>query len=236
MTYERVTDGMIPQNPVDVTEACERLPFWPHLSPQERERVTERMTLLHYKAGQTVRGGNGDCLGLVIVVQGVLRAYLLSPNGREITLYRMKAGDSCVLAASCVLDAISFDTMVDAEEDSDVLLLPVDVYASLMRNNLYVERDTYKMATERFSDVVAGLERLAFMNLEQRLISFLLDETAENGSNTIHMTHEQIAVNIGSAREVVSRSLKSLAARGWVELFRGGVRLKDKEMLYQLIQ
>ncbi|MGI6402780.1 MAG: Crp/Fnr family transcriptional regulator [Oscillospiraceae bacterium] len=222
--------------PVDLTDACERLPFWPHLSPQERERVMGRMTMLHYQAGQTVRGGNSDCLGLVIVMRGVLRAYLLSPNGREITLYRMKGGDSCVLAASCVLDAISFDTLVDAEEDSDILLLPVDVYAALMKNNLYVERDTYKMATERFSDVVAGLERLAFMNLEQRLISFLLDETADNGSNTIRMTHEQIAVNIGSAREVVSRSLKSLAVRGWVELFRGGVRLKDKETLYQLIQ
>ncbi len=227
---------MIQLGPVDPSDACKRLPFWSHLSQQEQERVAGRMTMLGYQAGQTIRGGHGDCLGLVIVVRGVLRAYLLSPNGREITLYRMKAGDSCVLAASCVLDAISFETMVDAEEDSEILLLPIDVYASLMKNNLYVERDTYKMATERFSDVVAGLERLAFMNLEQRLISFLLDETADNGSDTLHMTHEQIAVNIGSAREVVSRTLKSLAARGWVELFRGGVRLKDKATLYQLIE
>lgn len=213
----------------------ENIPFWEHLSEEDRSLVLSRQSTVRYRAGQQVRGGNMDCLGFIIVLSGMLRAHLLSPDGRDITLYRIRPGESCVLAASCVLDAVSFETQVDAEEDSEILLIPIDVYSLLIRNNIYVECATYKMATERFSDVVAGVERLVFMSLEQRIVSFLLDEASQTGSGEVHMTQEQIAVNIGSAREAVSRALKSMAEQGLVELFRGGVRLIDKTALYQLL-
>lgn len=221
--------------PVTTQTLLESLPFWGRLTEGERERVLTRRAVLHYQAGQPVRGGNVDCLGLVLTIKGLLRAYLLSPDGREVTLYRVREGECCVLSVACALDAVSFDTQVEAEVDSDILLIPIDVYSALLRENIYVERDTYKMATERFSDVVAGVERLVFLSLEQRLVSFLLDEVSESGGDTVHMTHEQIALNIGSAREAVSRTLKQMAAQGWVELFRGGVRIMAKPALYKRI-
>lgn len=216
------------------SKLLQQFPFWDQLSKEEQSKVEMRASILRYGAGQPVRSGNRDCLGLIYVASGILRAYLLSPDGKEITLYRVKEGDICLLAASCVLDSISFDTQVDAEEDTEFLLIPADVYAELMENNICVQRDTYKLATERFSDVVAGFERLVFLTLEQRLTAFLLDEASEQNSDTIHMTHEQIATHIGSAREAVSRSLKRLASEGQVEMFRGGVHLKDKPALYAM--
>lgn len=212
------------------------LPFWEDLTGPERDMVTSRRTIVHFAQGQQIRGGDEDCLGLLVVAEGVLRAHLLSPDGRDVTLYRMREGDCCVLTAACVLDAISFETHIEADEATEALLVPADVYAALLRQNVHVEAETYRLAAERFSEVVASMERLVFLSLEQRIASFLLDETSDTHQNTIHMTQEQIAVNIGSAREAVSRALKGMANRGWIELFRGGIKLIDKPALYAVIE
>lgn len=211
------------------------LPFWENLNQQERDLVSVRASVLRYAPGQLVRSSNDECLGFLYLDSGSLRAYLLSPEGREVTLYRMEAGEYCVLSAACVLDAISFDTEIVAEADCEALLVPADVFATLLKHNICVERDAYRLATERFSDVVAGMERMVFFNLEQRVASFLLDEAAAKGTDRLALTQEQIAVNIASAREVVSRTLKTMAEKGFVALFRGGVEIKDKPRLYQLI-
>lgn len=220
----------------EVEKQLAGLPFWPFLSEAEQALVRERRMRMHYPAGAQVREGGGDCLGLIIVLSGDLRAYLLSPDGREMTLYNLRAGDTCVLAAACALDAISFETHVVAEAESEVLVVPADVIAQLIRENIHAECYTYKLATERFSDVIAGVERLVFFSIEQRIASYLLDEAAGSADDTIHRTHEQIAAGISSAREVVSRTLKDMARQGLVELFRGGVRLLDKPALYRLIE
>lgn len=213
----------------------ENLSFWQSLNEEEQALVLNNYRILEYDAGQFVRGENADCLGLLMVIEGSLRASLISLEGRAITLYRIKSGETCVLAVSCVLDAISFDTQIEAEENTRVLLIPVETYSQLLNKNTAVECSSYKTAMERFTQVVSGLERLVFYNLEQRLTSFLLDESADTNSDTINMTHEQIATHIGSAREVVSRSLKSLSKQGLLEVFRGGVRLLDKPSLYQIL-
>lgn len=220
---------------IQSTARLSSLPFWNDLSEDERERVLSRKQVLSYPAGAHIRGSGDDCLGIVLVVEGDLRAYLLSPDGREMTLYNIRAGEACVLAAACALDAISFETHVVAEEESEVLVIPADVVAMLIRENIYVECYAYKMATERFSDVIQGVERLVFFSIEQRIASYLLDEAAEGSGDVVRRTHEQIAVGISSAREVVSRTLGDMARRGLVELFRGGVRLLDKSALYKLI-
>lgn len=213
-----------------------KLPFWTNLTDEEKRKVSTRMTAAHYKQGQIVRSGDdSECLGLIYVKSGDLRAYLLSPEGREVTLYHIKRNDFCILSATCVLEAISFETQIIAEEDSEVHILPSDVFSSIMQNNIYVERDMYKKATERFSDVVAGVERLVFYNLEQRIASFLLDESADRKTDILDVTHEQIAVNIGSARETVSRTLKSMSKNGLVEIYRGGIKLLHKDGLYKLV-
>lgn len=216
-------------------ELLEQIPFWGFLTAEERALAMRRKTIVSHAAGHVVCDGGSDCLGMILVLSGILRAYLLSPEGKEITLYRIREGEACVMAAACVLHSISFETHIEAECDSELLIIPVDIYSGILNQNVQVKAITYEMAAQRFSDVVAAMERLVFFSLEQRLASFLLDEAAQTGADTLHMTHEQIAVSIGSAREVVSRSLKSLADQGLVELFRGGVRIKERPSLYRIV-
>lgn len=218
-----------------VKDFQEKITFWPHLTQEQQKLVLARISIIRYRSGQNIRGANSECSGFIYLIKGMFRAYLLSPDGREITLYRVRSGESCIMTATCVLDAVSFDTQVDAEEDCEALLIPSDVYSALIKNNVYVERDSYKLSAERFSDVIAGIERLVFLSLEQRLVSFILDEANENKSNELHITHEQLAINIGSAREAVSRTLKSLSSQGLLEMSRGSIKIKNKSALYKLI-
>lgn len=213
-----------------------RLPFWKHLTAEERILLQNRSYYLQYRQGQQLRSAGTQCLGVLLVLSGTLRTYLLSPDGREMTLSRTRSGETYLLTASCVLESISFDTHVDAEEDCEVLLIPSDVFSVLVEQNLQVECDSYKMLADGYADVVSSIERLIFLSLEQRIASFLLDESAETGAGQLQMTHEQIAVSIGSARVAVNRALHQMAKKGLVELSRGSIRLADKAALYRLLK
>lgn len=220
---------------MDINELLYKLPAWEHLTDGERLLVSSRASVQEYEPGSHLRSGAMNCLGLISVISGSLRAYLLSPEGREVTLYRIREGEVCILSAACVLDLISFDSYIITEEHCKVLLVPVDIYTSIIKSNIYFECDTYKMAAGRFSDVVSGLERLVFYSLEQRIAAFLIDEASEKETDILHMTHDQIAVNIGSAREAVSRVLKNMEAQGYLKLSRGSVELMDKRGLYGIL-
>ena len=135
----------------------------------------------------------------------------------------------------CLLSSLPFDVQIDSETDSEIYLLPTGSFRQIMEENIYVENFIYKMMTESFSDIIAAVQQMLFGSLKQRLISFLLDESSRCGSLEIHMTQEQIARSIGSAREAVSRVLKQMAREGDLQLFRGGVRLLEKKRLYQML-
>lgn len=214
------------------------LTFWSHLREEEKNQITGNCNAMHYKAGETIHSGDADCLGLLLVKRGGLRVYLLSEDGREVTLYRLRPGELCVLSASCILQNITFEVHIDAEEETDVLVISAAAYAQVSDQNIYVEAFTGKEAISRFSDVMWAMEQILFMSFDKRLAVFLLDEIARHANgeeNQIMMTHEQIAKYIGSAREVVSRMLKYFANEGWVELHRGGLKVLDKKALRQLL-
>ncbi len=210
----------------------EGLPFWKHLTDEQRAALQSCARVVHYGAGEVIRASGRECLGLLLIQQGGIRIYLLSEEGREATLSSMGAGEVCVLSASCMLSAITFEVEIQAERDTQIQVVPVQYLSQLMQENIYVENFIYKSAAERFSDAIQAVERMLFLTLEQRLVTYLLDETAKTGVGEVHATQEQIAVAIGSAREVVTRTLKKLATAGEVELFRGGVRILDRKALY----
>ena len=160
---------------------------------------------------------------------------MLSEEGKEITLYRLDQGDVCVLSASCVLSAITFEVQMEAVTESEIVQISAGAYSEVVDQNIYAEAFTYKQATERFSDVMWTMQQILFMSFDKRLAIFLLDESGKTGSDTIRMTHEQIAKYTGSAREVVSRMLKYFSSEGLVKLSRGGVSILDKKGLKQLI-
>ncbi|MCH1981599.1 Crp/Fnr family transcriptional regulator [Ruminococcus sp. OA3] len=213
----------------------EYFPVWDSLTREEQLNIINNSALKEYGKGELLHQGDMDCVGLFIINTGKIRTYLLSDDGKEVTLYRLGHGDTCILSASCALATITFDVYIEAEEKTQVLLISSSFFSSLMEKNIYVECFSYKLATERFSDVMWAMQQILFMNLDQRLAIFLWDELSRSEGNVIHITHEQIARYIGSAREVVSRMLKYFVADGIVELSRGGIRIVDKKRLRKLI-
>lgn len=209
-------------------------PFWNKLSEEEKKALCLQTSFAEYDKGENIHGNTGNCTGAILVKSGILRAYMLSEEGKEITLYRLYPGDICMLSASCVMQSITFDVFVDAEVKSEVYIISSGGFAKLMEENVYVENFALKTATERFSEVMWAMQQILFMSFDRRLAVFLLDELAKEGGDSIKLTQEQIAKYMGSAREVVSRMLKYFSTEGLVEVARGGVKVLDKPRLKKI--
>ena len=211
------------------------LPFWNDLEAGDRELVLSSAQYLHYPHGTLIHGGASDCIGLILIQSGTLRTYILSEEGRDITLFRLYQNDLCILSASCIIKQITFDVHIEAESDCDVLVIGAATMAALSEKNIHVENFSYKLTTDRFSEVMWALQQILFLGFDKRLAVFLIDETAKNGSNLLQITHEQIAKYTGSAREVVTRMLKRFQEEGLVHLARGMVEVLDKARLRALL-
>ena len=212
-----------------------RLGFFPHLEERDKRLVLDNSALLRFAKGDTVYGAGTECLGVLVVKKGLLRAYILSEEGREVTLYKIYEGDVCVLSASCILASITFDVHIEAEEDSEVLLLNIAAFSGISQRNVYAENFSLNNAVERFSEVMGAMEQILFSSLERRVAGFLLEEAARSGEVRLQLTHEQIARNIGSVREVVSRQLKLFSEAGLVRLGRGRIELLNEKGLEEYL-
>ncbi len=217
-----------------ITDLTEKLPFWDKLSKEEREYINSVSFLRRFEKDGFIHGSGNDCLGMFLVISGEIRTYLLSEEGREITLFRLYPNDICVLSASCVISQITFDTFMTAKQETEVLIVPANAIALLKERNINVKCFLYELAVKRFSDVMWSMQQIMFKSLDKRLAEFLLAEAERTGSDTIRMTHEQIAQHISSAREAVARMLKSFSEDGLVELRRGAITLRDKNRLNRL--
>ena len=205
------------------------LPFWPHLSSKEKEEIVENTSLNKYIANQSIHNGHNDCTDILLLQKGTLRAFMLSEDGREITLFRMSPGDACVLSASCILNPITFDIHISAETKAEILQINTEYFQTLTDSNVYAENYMYKVAMKRFSDVLWVMEQVLFMSIDKRLAIFLLNEKNEN--NEVYSTHIQIARNLGTAREVISRMLEYFESEGWCKPSRGYRKIIDIETL-----
>lgn len=210
-------------------------PFWEQLDKNTQAQLVANTRSAQFASGAHIHNGENDCIGVLLVLEGELRAYMLSSSGRECTLFRVRENETCVLAATCILEMITFDMFLDAETDTKLLVVDSEVYAQLIDENVSVEAYTYRQSADRFSDVMWVMQQQLFMGLDARLAIFLLDEVAYTGSTMLELTHDEIARNIGSAREAVSRMLKSFADKGMVVLSRGHIEITDKAALHTLI-
>ena len=209
--------------------------FWDKLSEADKESLLTNSASVKCEKGQIIQNGENDCAGVLLVKKGTLRTYMLSEEGRDITLYRLSEGDVCILSASCIIRSITFDVHIEADTDCEIITISVPVFSRLSEENIYVECFVYKSATERFSDVMWAMQQILFLSFDKRLATFLLDELSKSENDTIKLTHEQIAKYMGSAREVVTRMLKSFADEKIVELSRGTVKILDKKKLRKMI-
>ena len=223
----------IMQNEELVSLFRNNFPFWNELSQTEKETFVNSSQYISFPKGTNIHNGN-ECTGIILIRKGSLRLYILSDEGKEITLYRLFPGEMCMLSASCVLNNITFDVFVDAEENSECIVVGGCAYAALAERNTAAKIFALETALTRFSDVMWVMQQILFMSMDKRLAIFLLDEVSKTGGDTVHLTHEQIAKYMGSAREVVTRMLKYFSSEGMVELSRGGIKLIDIKRLRSL--
>lgn len=205
-------------------------PFWNTLEQSDRQYLCSNTVATTYPKGITIHDST-ECSGVFFLRSGCLRVYMMSEEGKDITLYRLHAGDMCMLSASCVLQTITFDVFIDTEEVSECYILSGPAFAAISERKPEIRIFALETAVARFSDVMWVMQQILFMSMDKRLAIFLYDEATRLDSDVIPLTHEQIARYMGSAREVVSRMLKYFASEGLVEVSRKGVKLLDKKRL-----
>jgi CRP/FNR family transcriptional regulator len=216
------------------TALAAAFPFWSKLGDSDRELLCENALPVRFSAGTRIHDGN-ECTGLLLIRTGCLRVYMLSEAGKEVTLYRLFAGEVCMLSASCVTDSITFDVHVDAEEDTECIRIGGATFAAVSERAPEAKIFALETTVSRFSGVMWTMQQILLLPFERRLAIFLLDELSRTGGDTVRLTHEQIARYMGSAREVVSRMLKKFAADGLVLASRkDGIRVLDKKRLRTL--
>ena len=212
------------------------IPGWGQLTPAQQTRLSEAARPRAFSAGELIHNGDADCVGLLLVKSGRLRVFILSEDGREITLYRLQPGEICLFSASCMMPQIAFAVTVTAEAPSEVLVLPPDVYKAVMAESAPLANFTNELIAARFSDVMWLIEQILWKSFDRRLAAFLLAEAKLEHSATLHLTHEAIANHMGTAREVVTRMLRYFQGEGWVKLARGTLQLTDEPSLRALAE
>ncbi|MCI9469411.1 MAG: Crp/Fnr family transcriptional regulator [Oscillospiraceae bacterium] len=210
-------------------------PVWDQLNMTQKSRIQDSLIERQIKKGTMIHNGSIDCTGLLLIKHGQLRAYILSDEGREITLYRLFDRDMCLFSASCIMRSIQFDVAIEAEKDTDLWIIPPEVYKTIMEESAAVANYTNELMASRFSDVMWLMEQIMWKSFDKRLAAFLLEESTLEGNNTLKLTHEIIANHLGTAREVVTRMLRYFQSEGMVKLTRGTVEITDQEKLRQII-
>ena len=209
-------------------------PAWDKLTPAQQELILSTLITKTVKKGDIVHNGSLECTGLLAVRSGQLRVYILSEEGREITIYRMFDMDLCVLSASCIIRSIQFEIMIEAEKDTQLWIIPPGVYKKIMEESAPVANYTNELMATRFSDVMWLIEQIMWKSLDKRVAAFLLEEASIEETNELKITHETIANHLGSHREVITRMLRYFQSEDMVKLSRGTVIILDEKKLEAL--
>ena len=215
-------------------EFAEYLPVWNKLSKEQQERIAGVVEFRKVKAGTTIHDSSAECLGLVMVKSGQLRAYILSEDGREITISRLFEYDVTLLSASCVMPDMQFNVMIEVEKDSEFWSIPACLFKNLTDESLAVSNYTRSLLSSNYSELMWLMEQIMWKSMDKRLAAFLLEEAQLDESPVLNITHEKIANHMGTAREVVTRMLRYFQNEGMVKLTRGAIEIIDEKKLATL--
>ena len=206
-------------------------PIYEKLTSEEQASLARHARLHTFEKDTMLHNGSNDCLGLVLIKSGQLRAFITSEEGREITIYSLFDRDMCLFSASCMLNSIQFDVSVTAEKDTEAWIIPSDLYKKMMEQSAALAIYTNQLMATNFTDVMWLIEQIMWKSMDSRLAAFLIEETNLADSMVLHMTHDKIANHMGTAREVVTRLLKYFQSEGIVSLGRGTIEIIDFEKL-----
>ena len=207
---------------------------WNRLTANQKNRIEKGLIARRVEKGTIIHNGNMNCTGLLLIKSGQLRAYILSDEGREITIYRLFDRDICLFSASCMMRSIQFDVTIEAEKDTELWIIPAETYKSIMEESASVSNYTNELMATRFTDVMWLIEQIMWKSLDKRVAFFLLEEASIEESDELKLTHETIANHLGTHREVITRMLRYFQNEGMVKLSRGTVTILDKAKLEHL--
>ena len=206
-------------------------PIFKKITSEEQALLTQHARLHTFEKDTLIHNGSNDCLGLLLIKSGQLRAFITSEEGREITIYRLFERDMCLFSASCMMNSIQFDISISAEKDSEVWIIPTDVYKRMMEKSAVIANYTNQLMATKFTDVMWLIEQIMWKSMDSRLAAFLVEETSLADTMILHITHEKIASHMGTAREVITRMLKYFQSEGIVTLTRGTIEVLDLDRL-----
>ena len=215
-------------------EFSDYFPIWDTMEPRQQEAVSAGLISRTVKKGTMLHGGGADCTGLLLVKSGQLRAFILSREGREVTIYRLFDRYICLFSASCIMRSLQFDVAITAEKDTQLWIIPADVYRRVMEQSASVANYTNEIMASRFSEVMWLMEQVMWQSMDKRVAAFLLEETSIEGTDCLRITHESIANHLGTHREVITRMLRYFQSEGMVKLARSAVEITDRTKLEAL--
>lgn len=216
------------------TDVDQNFPFLRLAGRDVKEEVIQHVSIKPFPAGQFICWEGDECGHLAIVLSGVVRVYKIGESGREITLYRIEKNDSCILTASCILSQIKFPALAVVEQEARAALIPAYILRKWIEHFDVWREYVFGLMSKRLADVIATIEEITFRRVDVRIAELLLKLTEQQ--NYIAITHQDIASELGTAREVVSRILKDFEREGIISLSRGAITLQNKQALLKKIQ
>ena len=202
------------------------------LETRVHDMLVARAQVLNVPKGTVIFGLGKSPENLLLLLEGTVRVQQLSENGREIVLYRVHAGESCVLTTACLLAYEDYSAEGVAETPVQAVAIPRTVFDGLIASSKTFRDFVFTAYSRRITDLFLTIEEIAFQRMDIRLAQKLLELAGEGG--TVAATHQQLAAELGTAREVISRQLSEFQRRGWVELSRGQVKLLKRAAIAEL--
>lgn len=221
-------------SPVPFGQLVTAFPFLQDVPPSAREALATQSVCVRLEPGQFICMEGHQCQHLALVTDGVARVYKMGESGREITLYRIEPGESCILTATCILGQEAFPAFAVTETPVEAVLIPASVFREWVAQYDPWRQYVFQLLSQRLGAVIAVVEEVTFRRMDARLASYLLDALGHSEDADLHRTHEAIAADLGSSREVISRLLKDFEHAGAVRLARGTVHVLDPGALKEV--
>jgi len=205
------------------------IPFLQDADPELLQDFQQHAFLARIPTGKDIFLEGDQVEALALLISGVVRVYNIGATGREITLYRFGLGDSCILSANAIFNQQNFPAIATVEEEAVAVMIPSDIFRDWVNQHALWRNFIINLLSQRLSSLMAVIDELAFQRMDTRIAALLV--TRARLENPIHITHQEIASELGSSREVISRILEDFKRQGLIKTFRGIVEILDPEAL-----
>jgi CRP/FNR family transcriptional regulator, anaerobic regulatory protein len=205
-------------------DALRKFDFYARLGETERKLIRDNALKKELDCGQIMIGGSGRCNGVPMVVKGSLRLFRVSDKGREVTLYRIREGEMCIIAAVCLMGDIDYDYSIEAEEDCKLIIITPDIFKVLFNGSAAFKTYVFNTLAQKLIMSMETIEMLIFISIEERIFEYLKQNADKKGE--LKITHEKMAIDLGTSREVITRQLGRMAEKKMLSLERGKIILK----------